>query len=128
MEEVVGSNPTRSTKSFHLSLVPACASVYSIRLASRALERPTYAYYSAGVADFLGQIPQHILGVLAAAHSHDLDLEQRQAWEQEIDVLKSALQGLDGTIFLEFDIPRLGSRADAVLISGPAIFPIEFKC
>jgi schlafen family protein len=25
-------------------------------------------------------------------------------------------------------VPRLGSRVDAVLISGPAIFAIEFKC
>jgi len=25
-------------------------------------------------------------------------------------------------------VPRLGSRIDAVLISGPAIFPFEFKC
>src|SRR5262249_22192118 len=31
-------------------------------------------------------------------------------------------------LFLEFDVPRLGSRIDAVLISGPAVFPIEFKC
>lgn len=28
---------------------------------------------------------------------------------------------------LEFDIPRLGRRADAVLVSGAAIVPIEFK-
>jgi hypothetical protein len=38
------------------------------------------------------------------------------------------LNGLAGTLCLEFDVPRLGSRIDAVLISGPAIFPIEFKC
>ena len=25
-------------------------------------------------------------------------------------------------------MPRLGSRIDAVLVSGPAVFPIEFKC
>ena len=30
-------------------------------------------------------------------------------------------------LFLEFDVPRIGSRIDAVLISGPAIIPIEFK-
>jgi hypothetical protein len=57
-----------------------------------------------------------------------LDLEQRRAWEQEIGILKTALRELTGIIYLEFDVPRLGSRIDAVLISGPAIFPIEFKC
>jgi hypothetical protein len=62
------------------------------------------------------------------AHAHELDLEQRRAWEQEIGILKTALRELTGIIYLEFDVPRLGSRIDAVLISGPAIFPIEFKC
>jgi hypothetical protein len=56
------------------------------------------------------------------------DVEQRQAWEQELAILKPALLGLPGTLYLEFNVPRLGSRIDAVLISGPAIFPIEFKC
>ncbi len=59
---------------------------------------------------------------------HDLEVAQRQAWEQEIEILGSVLTGLTGTLYLEFDVPRLGSRIDAVLISGPAIFPIEFKC
>jgi hypothetical protein len=54
--------------------------------------------------------------------------DQRDAWQQEVEILQNALAGLDGTLFLEFDVPRLGSRIDAVLISGSAIFPIEFKC
>ena len=41
--------------------------------------------------------------------------------------LKSALVGLDGTVFLEFDVPRIGSRIDAVVVAGPAVFVIEFK-
>ena len=45
----------------------------------------------------------------------------------QIEVLKPALVGVEGTIFLEFNVPRIGSRIDAVLISGPAIFAIEFK-
>jgi hypothetical protein len=49
-------------------------------------------------------------------------------WSQEeIDILRGALSGLAGTIFLEFDVPRLGSRIDAVLVSGSPIFAIEFK-
>ena len=42
--------------------------------------------------------------------------------------LRAVLAGLDGMLFLEFDVRRLGSRIDAVLVSGPAVFPIEFKC
>jgi DUF2075 family protein len=93
-------------------------------------ERParTSAYYSAPVASFLTDGPDTILGNLAAESGFDIDLSQRSAWMTEIQLLKASLQGLPGTLFLEFDVPRLGSRIDAVLISGPAIFPIEFKC
>jgi len=86
------------------------------------------AYYSAPVERFLTTEPHHVLGALAAAHSYDLEVEQRQAWEEELLILKEALAALTGTLFLEFDVPRVGSRIDAVLISGPAVFPIEFKC
>jgi Schlafen group 3, DNA/RNA helicase domain len=86
------------------------------------------AYYSAPVERFLTTEPHHVLGALAAAHSYDLQVEQRQAWEEELLILKEALAALTGTLFLEFDVPRFGSRIDAVLISGPAVFPIEFKC
>jgi hypothetical protein len=77
---------------------------------------------------FLAADPQQVLGALATAHPHVLDVEQRQAWEEEIAILRGALSGLAGTILMEFDVPRLGSRIDAVLVSGPAIFAIEFKC
>jgi len=30
-------------------------------------------------------------------------------------------------IHLEFDIPRLGRRVDAVLVTSTAVIPIEFK-
>jgi hypothetical protein len=86
------------------------------------------AYYSAPVDRFLATDPHHVLGALAAAHTHDLEVDQRRAWEAEIDILRAALSGFAGTLYLEFDVPRLGSRIDAVLVSGPAIFPIEFKC
>jgi hypothetical protein len=86
------------------------------------------AYFSAHVDRFASTPDDEILGVLTTAHSHDLEIEQRQAWEEEIEILSAALRGLPGTIYLEFDVPRLGTRVDAVLVSGPAVFPIEFKC
>ena len=86
------------------------------------------AYYFAAVDQFVGTDLHGVLGALAAAHTHDLEVDQRQAWEHEIEILKTALCGLPGSVYIEFDVPRLGSRIDAVLISGAAIFPIEFKC
>ena len=85
------------------------------------------AYYAASVATFAGASPDEILGGITAASDFAVEPTQRDAWLEQINVLKSALAGLDGTIFFEFNVPRIGSRIDAVFISGPVIFPIEFK-
>jgi hypothetical protein len=59
------------------------------------------AYYSASVERFLASDRHHVLGVLTAAHAHDLEVDQRQAREEEIDILRSALSGFAGTLYLE---------------------------
>ena len=87
------------------------------------------AYYGATVSEFLATAPEAVIGRLTMADTvGTLDAEQRRAWAEEIDILRTALTGIDGTLFLEFDVPRLGSRIDAALVSGSAVFPIEFKC
>jgi hypothetical protein len=86
------------------------------------------AYYSDTVDGFLASAAENVLGVLAAKHTFALDVAQRDAWQRQLQVLHAALNEINGTVYLEFDIPRLGSRIDAVLVSGSAIFPIEFKC
>ncbi len=68
------------------------------------------------------------MGRLARAHGHGLDPTQRDAWLQEIEILGQVLTGFDGVLYLEFEVPRLGSRIDAVVIAGPVLFPLEFKC
>lgn len=52
---------------------------------------------------------------------------QRDAWVKQIGILQQALQDIRGTVFFEYVVPRIGSRIDAVLISGPVIIVIEFK-
>ncbi len=91
-------------------------------------ERGPSAYYLAPVPDFLAADSNEILGELASAHGFALDPEQRDAWQQEILILRGALAKIPGTLYLEFEVPRLGSRIDAVVLTGPAIIPIEFKC
>ncbi len=46
-----------------------------------------------------------------------------------MECLRATLAGMpeDGCLFLEFDVPRLGSRIDAVLLVRHVIFVIEFK-
>lgn len=71
--------------------------------------------------------PQEVLGRLTAASDFDVERGQRDAWREQILILTRALENVEGHLFLEFDIPRLGSRIDAVLVAGPVLFPIEFK-
>jgi hypothetical protein len=87
------------------------------------------AFYSAGIDDFLGTSDPTVVGYLSSRHVHaDIDTRQVAAWTEQLQILRGALVGLTGTVFLEFEVPRLGSRIDAVVVAGPAVFPIEFKC
>src|SRR5271166_3025870 len=89
---------------------------------------PVKAYYDSPVSSFLKDDADRILGVLTAAHHHALEEQQRWAWLQQISILKVALVNRpDGRIFLEFYIPRMGKRADALLITQNIVFVIEFK-
>jgi hypothetical protein len=89
---------------------------------------PIKAYYDATTFEFLKDDTERILGVLTAKHHHSLEEQQRWAWLQQISILKASLAGRpDGRIFLEFYIPRMGKRADAILIEQNIVFVIEFK-
>lgn len=68
-----------------------------------------------------------MLGVLAECSPFDISLQQRFAWEKEIKILQHELSGVSGQILFEFNVPRMGHRIDVVLISGPAVFVVEFK-
>src|SRR4029078_11251746 len=52
---------------------------------------------------------------------------QRDAWIVQLKVLSVALEGLNGGLFLEFNIPRMGRRIDAGVLVGPVVFAVEFK-
>jgi hypothetical protein len=91
--------------------------------------RALSAYYGAEVATLLSATPEEVIGRLTLADSHrSLEATQRGAWQEEISILRDSLNGLPGVLFLEFDVPRLGSRIDAALVTGPVVFVIEFKC
>jgi hypothetical protein len=90
-----------------------------------AFEVPS-AYYAASVSHFLAETPESIVGALTI-RGGSVDASQRDAWLGQIAALKPALSGCDGTVFLEFDVPRIGSRIDVVLVAGPSVVVIEFK-
>ncbi len=86
------------------------------------------AYFAETISGFHAANPLEILGKLAQHHGHDLDHLQKNAWLQEIEILKRELHGLEeGALFLEFVIPRMGKRADCVILIGSTVYVIEFK-
>ncbi|HMP75367.1 MAG TPA: DUF2075 domain-containing protein [Kiritimatiellia bacterium] len=84
------------------------------------------AGYSAPVDVFVSSTVEEIIGGLAAS-SNTVEGDQMPAWQAEIEILRAAVRGVDGHIFLEFEIPRVGRRIDAVLWSSGIVIPIEFK-
>jgi hypothetical protein len=86
------------------------------------------SYYSASAAEFLRTSPAAVLGELVAHHTFTVDQNQRNAWQAEISHLKEVANALsDSFFFLEFAIPRMGKRADAVIITDGVVFVIEYK-
>ncbi|PKN74017.1 MAG: hypothetical protein CVU50_00130 [Candidatus Cloacimonetes bacterium HGW-Cloacimonetes-3] len=85
------------------------------------------AYYNDQIKDFLTKESALIIAELAENNEFTLLQTQRDAWNEEIKILKSNLDGLEGKIYLEYSIPRMGKRVDAIVIIGPVIFVIEFK-
>jgi hypothetical protein len=85
------------------------------------------SWYGAAIGDFLTSDANAILGKLShhAGDGHFAD--QRDAWLAQIDLLRSQLNGLEGWVFFEFNIPRMGRRVDVILVLGSVIFALEFK-
>jgi hypothetical protein len=84
-------------------------------------------YFSDSITSFLIKNPQEIIGELASSNEFSLELSQRDAWFEEINILKKALYNLEGKVYFEYSIPRMGKRIDVVCIIGPVIFILEFK-
>lgn len=86
------------------------------------------AYYDAVIATYCETSEQEILGALAQHHGFSLEIQQRNAWLVQIRLLKDSLAKIKtGWVFFEFSIPRMGKRADVVLVIEGVIFVIEFK-
>jgi hypothetical protein len=85
------------------------------------------AYYASDIQDFCQQNPFQIIGGMAREHGFDLTPYQRDAWIEQITILKDVLSKYIGRIYFEFSIPRMGRRIDAVVIIQSVVFVIEFK-
>ncbi len=92
----------------------------------RSMLRP--AYYDAQISEFLRSDPDAIYGQLGKHHSHSLELTEKVAWLEQIQILRQGLHSIpEGWLAFEFSIPRMGKRADAIVLFGGIVFVIEFK-
>ena len=98
----------------------------------------TRCLYNSSFTSFQNKTDSEIFGTLCENYHGDVGDNQKNAWIEEISIMKTVLASLmedtsqastkaDGQIIFEYDIPRLGKRVDVVLLYRGIIFCIEFK-
>lgn len=86
------------------------------------------AYYKNSISNFIEEKSNSILGKLSLNHSNrSLEDLQKNAWVKQIEILKTQLKGIQGSVYFEFQIPRMGKRVDNIIIVGDCVFVLEFK-
>jgi hypothetical protein len=86
------------------------------------------AYYCNSIPGFIRDQSSSIVGQLVR-HSFEVNVEQTDAWENQIAELQNRLEnhGIEGDIIFEYDIVRLGKRIDVILLIRHMVFSLEFK-
>ncbi|MDZ4204071.1 MAG: hypothetical protein U1C46_04550, partial [Bacteroidales bacterium] len=85
------------------------------------------SYYNDSIKNFLEATEDELLGKLSRMNQFALEQSQKDAWLEEIRILKLVLLNHSGSIYFEYSIPRMGQRIDVALLIGSVIFVIEFK-
>lgn len=86
------------------------------------------AYISISADDVAQASAAELFGQLASRLPFALEPAQRSAWEYQIAHLRQlAIELPAAHFFMEFLIPRMGRRADLVVIAEGLIFVVEYK-
>lgn len=86
-------------------------------------------YYSDSIRAFLEKNANEIVGHLVQSSIHDVNTETTNSWIEEINTLKIALKPYSdqGHVYFEYNIPRMGRRADVIVLIDGIVFVLEFK-
>ena len=84
-------------------------------------------YYSDTIDLFEKKSTNEIIGQITNENQFDSNRNTNQSWRSQIEILKETLINLQGELFFEFSIPRMGKRVDCLLIIENIVFVIEFK-
>jgi hypothetical protein len=86
------------------------------------------AYYANSICDFCIEDGDSIFGKISAGYDlNKLTIQQSNAWQSQIKILKQTILNFNGRVYFEFTIPRMGKRVDNILIIDNCIFVLEFK-
>jgi DUF2075 family protein len=85
------------------------------------------AYYSDSIEKFILKSTNEIIGEISIANKFETNSNTTESWRQQVEILKLELENIDGEIYIEFSIPRMGKRVDCVLIIKGIVFVLEFK-
>lgn len=90
----------------------------------------TRYYYGQAIDAFLETQDDQILGELTRNFPQsNLTIETVNSWVESIEVMKQAVSryGKRGSIYFEYNIPRMGKRVDVIVVIDGIIFVLEFK-
>ena len=89
----------------------------------------TRYYYSDSIDRFLTRSVNEIVGELTLASQHDINDETSQSWVEEIMTLREVLAPYSGhgSVYFEYNIPRMGRRADVIALIDGIVFVLEYK-
>lgn len=90
----------------------------------------TRYYYSSAISEFIREEGTSIIvGKLTESSQHDINKKTSSSWKEEINSLKEALKDYSGrgSIYLEYNIPRMGRRVDAIVLIDGIVFILEYK-
>jgi hypothetical protein len=88
----------------------------------------TRAYYSASSKELVAATLESIVGSLALQSPFEVNPAQRDAWVLQIRQLQGLARLIpDSHFFLEFSIPRMGRRADVVIVWRGVVYVVEYK-
>lgn len=89
----------------------------------------TRYYYSDAISTFLTKSVNEIVGELTLMSQHDINDETSASWVEEITILHHVLAPYSerGSVYFEYNIPRMGRRVDVIVIIDGVIFVLEFK-
>ena len=90
----------------------------------------TRAFFDSPIGSFLRMPTDAILGQIVDRDYHyDQNINQRNTWKTEIEILKRQLAGVEeGRILFEYSVPRMGKRVDVVILLRNIVYLLEFKC